>query len=956
MSSVSNFGVLCCSSEEERYLTLVENDLTVFSKERSLNRVLIFPPLSSRSRFFIHKVVERWPELKSCSLGSEPNRRTVVYFKQIVHIHKTPQLMNISKVEAEQETECSHRGRGRGRGVKSRGQNQHSSPKNSPTASRRPPRALYTPGAFSKQRTNTDSQTKQVSSQDQQDCESLLENNEKKGDSMSENEKSAAGDKLNIGSSADSSLVENKLNDTKAKLFTKNSLNDATNARVGSVDVTTEVYGIDSNCDNSIDILQLKDIAAHSIPSNCFVHNVHTSNTNVLSENDPERVSDVSNGKASKRAMQVELPTMHKLEANSSDSSNSKTIPNQEQVSKISVSKKRMDKEECSIENEKQENNIKAPVGSGSEHSRTNTESSNVHDHKTNVKDSVRVSSGIKSVSSASNKDLSGSINEVDQASQGETISLVFSENNKNHEEQSENEKLHVLKVNLNDEDTKRSFEKNERPKSHESKEKDQLQRESESLHNESNLNNKDSEIIPGNSECLVSDENVENYERQSNSECPLNRKDLSIKDNKKALVGNDKTLMNSDCEEKVEAQRKESNDKVNVKKIPGNNDSIIKNTKNLVEQKSSLNDAEIEINESVVGSENMNQAKAHSQSKSKRQSKKEEKAKKKEEKLKKKQVKTKSEKTVKKCGIKEKVTAKEGEVSELVDKEGNKHGVKIKHEKGKQISSDEKATTSEVLDLERKGQSCQRENGKQVDAMTDDQGLKIVRECKDTLLRLSVSEDLEGSENENSAEEDWEKTWDDDGECLDANFLAELNEQIGTTNVQVVKPQFDYYSFKPNDTILANGVFDHVVEIFDFSPEFKDHDLQSALSKFQQQGFTIQWVDDTHALAVFTNHRIAQQAVEQCSSPMLKLRSVYEGTQQSKLKAKRNISVLQPYKERPKTTKLVANRLVAGALGMKSKMSKEERELEREKIKAEREKKLNKEKLKKDLWDSDDL
>ena len=28
--------------------------------------------------------------------------------------------------------------------------------------------------------------------------------------------------------------------------------------------------------------------------------------------------------------------------------------------------------------------------------------------------------------------------------------------------------------------------------------------------------------------------------------------------------------------------------------------------------------------------------------------------------------------------------------------------------------------------------------------------------------------------------------------------------------------------------------VFDHVVEIFDFSPEFKDHDLQSALSKFQ--------------------------------------------------------------------------------------------------------------------------
>ncbi|CAB4042244.1 coiled-coil domain-containing R3HCC1L [Paramuricea clavata] len=99
-----------------------------------------------------------------------------------------------------------------------------------------------------------------------------------------------------------------------------------------------------------------------------------------------------------------------------------------------------------------------------------------------------------------------------------------------------------------------------------------------------------------------------------------------------------------------------------------------------------------------------------------------------------------------------------------------------------------------------------------------------------------------------------------------------------------------------------------------------------------------------------------ARQAIEQCSNPMLKLRPLYEGTQNSKLKARRNVDFLQPYKERPKTTKLVANRLVAGALGMRSKMSKEERQLEREKIKAERERKVNKEKQKKDLWESDDL
>lgn len=42
----------------------------------------------------------------------------------------------------------------------------------------------------------------------------------------------------------------------------------------------------------------------------------------------------------------------------------------------------------------------------------------------------------------------------------------------------------------------------------------------------------------------------------------------------------------------------------------------------------------------------------------------------------------------------------------------------------------------------------------------------------------------------------------------------------------------------------------------------------------------------------------------------------------------------LQPYRERPQTSKLLADRLVTGALGMRSKMTKEERVKEREKLK----------------------
>ena len=42
----------------------------------------------------------------------------------------------------------------------------------------------------------------------------------------------------------------------------------------------------------------------------------------------------------------------------------------------------------------------------------------------------------------------------------------------------------------------------------------------------------------------------------------------------------------------------------------------------------------------------------------------------------------------------------------------------------------------------------------------------------------------------------------------------------------------------------------------------------------------------------------------------------------------------LQPYRERPQTSKLLADKLVTGALGMRSKMTREERVKEREKLK----------------------
>jgi len=45
-------------------------------------------------------------------------------------------------------------------------------------------------------------------------------------------------------------------------------------------------------------------------------------------------------------------------------------------------------------------------------------------------------------------------------------------------------------------------------------------------------------------------------------------------------------------------------------------------------------------------------------------------------------------------------------------------------------------------------------------------------------------------------------------------------------------------------------------------------------------------------------------------------------------------IEFLQPYKPRPETSASVARNLVAGALGLQSRVSKEQKELERRKLK----------------------
>uniref|UniRef100_A0A287AI78 R3H domain-containing protein n=1 Tax=Sus scrofa TaxID=9823 RepID=A0A287AI78_PIG len=157
-----------------------------------------------------------------------------------------------------------------------------------------------------------------------------------------------------------------------------------------------------------------------------------------------------------------------------------------------------------------------------------------------------------------------------------------------------------------------------------------------------------------------------------------------------------------------------------------------------------------------------------------------------------------------------------------------------------------------------------------------------------------SLQPDLEeghGSELERSLaaeEEDEEDEVEEEGpgSCSEDHYselLQEITDNLTQKEIQVEHIHVDTSSFA--EELPGEKDFAHVVEIYDFEPTFKTEDLLVAFSEFQEKGFKIQWVDDTHALGVFPCLASAAEALTRDFS-MLKIRPLTQGTQQSKLKA----------------------------------------------------------------------
>lgn len=72
----------------------------------------------------------------------------------------------------------------------------------------------------------------------------------------------------------------------------------------------------------------------------------------------------------------------------------------------------------------------------------------------------------------------------------------------------------------------------------------------------------------------------------------------------------------------------------------------------------------------------------------------------------------------------------------------------------------------------------------------------------------------------------------------------------------------FALQQFHSKQALLNAEEFPHVLEVSSFPVEFKTPDLMMLFAAHKGSGYDIKWVDDTHALAVFSSSKIGNYIV----------------------------------------------------------------------------------------------
>ncbi|KAJ3614814.1 hypothetical protein NHX12_018384 [Muraenolepis orangiensis] len=205
--------------------------------------------------------------------------------------------------------------------------------------------------------------------------------------------------------------------------------------------------------------------------------------------------------------------------------------------------------------------------------------------------------------------------------------------------------------------------------------------------------------------------------------------------------------------------------------------------------------------------------------------------------------------------------------------------------------------------------------------------------------------------------EDSWDTLFNDDGDCLDSHLEKELAVKEGRKKKKSIQEaRVNNDDMEPDhglddDIDMTDMELSHIVEVYEFPQEFKTEDLLKLFQSYQQRKVDIQWVDESHALALFFSPAAARDALTS-KQPLLKMRPLSKSTAATKAKARSCSDYLLPTRERPQTSAALARRLVIGALGVKNPQSQEERDAEKKKLQDAREQKRMAAKQREDAWE----
>uniref|UniRef100_A0A0A9WQW9 Growth inhibition and differentiation-related protein 88 n=1 Tax=Lygus hesperus TaxID=30085 RepID=A0A0A9WQW9_LYGHE len=160
----------------------------------------------------------------------------------------------------------------------------------------------------------------------------------------------------------------------------------------------------------------------------------------------------------------------------------------------------------------------------------------------------------------------------------------------------------------------------------------------------------------------------------------------------------------------------------------------------------------------------------------------------------------------------------------------------------------------------------------------------------------------------------------------LDDNEVSDITKEVGRVRVVEVKGPVLEQSSEGNDYVNSS-----MVEIYDLPEDMKTDDLAKIFEEYVNRGFRLRWVDESHALGIFSSSKTAEEALAS-EFARVKIRPIAEGTLLSREIAR---NVVLPSSFRPKTCSSIAKRLLSGALGLKvTPLSPEEKAAHRERLK----------------------